>query len=140
MTSRKAVLHLQTPSQRDQEISNRREREQEIKSTTVNPVIRITKGIFQDDTLSPIWFCLVINPLSNLLSRTRIEYNLHTGRSNHTVSHQLYMNDLKLYTPSYEKLNDLIMLVEEFSNDIKMEFDKCKVINMKRGKYGTIGV
>jgi hypothetical protein len=28
--------------------------------------IKIEKGIFQGDTLSPLWFCLAVNPLSNL--------------------------------------------------------------------------
>jgi hypothetical protein len=29
--------------------------------------IKIEKGIFQGDALSPLWFCVAVNPLSNLL-------------------------------------------------------------------------
>ena len=33
------------------------------------PDVRIRKGIYQGDSLSPLWFCLALDPLSNKLNR-----------------------------------------------------------------------
>jgi len=105
----------------------------------VTQEIKINCGIFQGDSLSPLWFCLALNPLSRQLNRTGIGYTLKEGQVKHTVSHQLYMDDLKLYAPSHNKLKELIMLVEQFSKDIGMTFglDKCKIINIEKGKCKT---
>ncbi|KAI5724299.1 hypothetical protein M8J77_000842 [Diaphorina citri] len=88
---------------------------QEISNTTrsdetceVLSEIKIRRGIFQGDSLSPLWFCLALNPLSKLLRRTGMGYKLNTNEGSQIVSHQLYMDDLKLYAPSYETLNQLI--------------------------------
>ncbi|KAI5720807.1 hypothetical protein M8J77_011910 [Diaphorina citri] len=104
--------------------------------------IKIRRGIFQGDSLSPLWFCLALNPLSKLLRRTGMGYKLNTNEGSQIVSHQLYMDDLKLYAPSYETLNQLITCVDQFSVDIKMKFglDKCRVINLNKGKYDIRGV
>lgn len=47
------------------------------------------------------------------------------------------MDDLNLYAPSHERLKQLTNLVEQFSNDINLNFgpDKCNVINIYKGKY-----
>jgi len=37
------------------------------KSNIINP-IRITRGIFQGDSLIPLWFCLALNSLSAFLN------------------------------------------------------------------------
>ncbi|KAL1448488.1 hypothetical protein WDU94_005497 [Cyamophila willieti] len=101
--------------------------------------VHIRRGIFQGDSLSPLWFCLALNPLSKLLRRTDIGYSLKNGQEKHTISHQLYMDDLKLYASSHDKLKELVSLVEKFSSDISMSFglDKCKIIHIKEGKCVT---
>jgi len=38
--------------------------------------VRIKRGIFQGDTLSPLWFCLALNPLSRMLKNERDGYVL----------------------------------------------------------------
>ncbi|KAI5731448.1 hypothetical protein M8J77_010139 [Diaphorina citri] len=140
MNTWRTAIHLQIENQTEQ--NNKRPGKEQHITTNATPIIQITRGIFQGDSLSPIWFCLALNPLSKLLSRTGIGYNLNSGRNNHLISHQLYMDDLKLYAPSHGKLRELIVLVEQFSNDIGMKFglDKCKVINIKKGKYETSAV
>lgn len=47
------------------------------------------------------------------------------------------MDDLKLYARIHERLTQLTKLVDQFSNDVKMNFvlDKCKDINLNKGKY-----
>jgi hypothetical protein len=38
--------------------------------------IQIKRGIYQGDSLSPLWFCLAINPLTNLLNSTGYGFNI----------------------------------------------------------------
>lgn len=99
--------------------------------------IRIRRGIFQGDTFSPLWFCLALNPLSYMLNSTDKGYAIKTGGAeNSTLTHLLYMDDLKLFAQNEDKLRSLIAVTKEFSDDIQMSFgiDKCAYINVKRGK------
>ncbi|KAI5731919.1 hypothetical protein M8J77_018419 [Diaphorina citri] len=128
MNTGRTAIHLQIENQTEQnnkrlgkeqhittnqtEQNNKRLGKEQHITTNATPIIQITRGIFQGDSLSPIWFCLALNPLSKLLSRTGIGYNLNSGRNNHLISHQFYMDDLKLYAPSHGKLRELIVLVE----------------------------
>ena len=63
---------------------------------------------------------------------------MSAGRSNEdkSVNHLLFMDDLKLYANSEENLKNLLQIVEDFSNDINMEFgqDKCSKCVIKKGK------
>jgi hypothetical protein len=56
--------------------------------------IKIKCGIFQEDSLSPLPFCICLLPLTEQLN------NLNTGHEEHKtkikLSHLLYMDDLKL--------------------------------------------
>ncbi|XP_055527590.1 uncharacterized protein LOC129720177 [Wyeomyia smithii] len=98
--------------------------------------ISIRRGIFQGDTFSPLWFCLAMNPLSRALNRCSYGYQLKSGTTSTTVTHTFYMDDLKLFAETKEKLQLLLQLVSTFSNDICMEFgiDKCRLVNLHRGK------
>ncbi|CAH2106131.1 unnamed protein product [Euphydryas editha] len=104
--------------------------------------IRIQRGIFQGDALSPLWFCLALNPLSNILNTTELGYQLkYTESGNPTdktenINHLLYMDNIKLYAKTEEQLHQLAHLTENFTNDIKMEFglDKCKINSIKAGQ------
>jgi hypothetical protein len=98
--------------------------------------IDIKRGIFQGDSWSPQWFCLAMNPLSNLLNRTGLGYKLNKTQ---LLSHLFYMDDLKLYASDQKQLKSLLETTAIFSNDINMEFglDKCAILNVKRGKIET---
>ena len=65
------------------------------------PGVKIKRGIFQGDSLSPLLFCLTIDPLSKLLKKQNIGYNIGKIRGDdamkQVVSHLLFMDDLKLY-------------------------------------------
>ncbi|XP_044745135.1 uncharacterized protein LOC123306999 [Coccinella septempunctata] len=104
------------------------------------PEIRISTGIFQGDKLSTLWFCLAMNPLSRLLNDNRYGYIIDT-RSNTRITHQLYVDDLKLYATNEEQLRCLMRIVTSFTQTIKMEMglDKCAVIHVKRGKLTRRG-
>ena len=104
--------------------------------------VRIKRGIFQGDSLSPLLFCLAIDPLSKIIKREGIGYSLARGRvkktekKQETISHLLFMDDLKLYAENERQLQQLISTVKEVSDDIGMEFglDKCAKCTIRTGK------
>ena len=103
------------------------------------PDVKIQRGIFQGDSLSPLLFCLAIDPLSKILKNYDIGYDLskERGKKNKKkINHLLFMDDLKIYAESDEKLSQLIEAVREFSRDINMEFglDKCSKCTIRKGK------
>uniref|UniRef100_H3AR80 Reverse transcriptase domain-containing protein n=1 Tax=Latimeria chalumnae TaxID=7897 RepID=H3AR80_LATCH len=97
--------------------------------------IRIERGIFQGDSLSPLWFCLALNPLSKMLRNSGYGYSLGR-RPTVLVSHLFYMDDLKLYAKNSDQLQGMLELLSSFSKSIMMEIgvDKCTVLHAKRGK------
>jgi hypothetical protein len=104
-------------------------------------ILGIKRGIFQGDTFSPLWFCLAMNPLSRALNRCRYGYQLKHGERRTKITHTFYMDDLKLFAESVDKLHSLLRLVAVFSNDIRMEFgiDKCRLVNLLRGQIMNTG-
>lgn len=96
--------------------------------------IKINRGIFQGDSLSPLLFCIALTPLTHELNRSGCGYQVHG--SERKIGHLLYMDDLKLLGKSEEELRDEIKIVKTFSSDIKMEFglEKCARISIKKGK------
>ncbi|XP_045510128.1 uncharacterized protein LOC123705416 [Colias croceus] len=99
--------------------------------------IKIRRGIFQGDCLSPLWFCLALNPLSYLLERLGSGFQLRRGGLR--LNHLLYMDDLKLFAPNRSRLTELLKITCDFSSSIGMELgvDKCAVIHVERGKVTT---
>jgi hypothetical protein len=53
--------------------------------------MRYTK---ETDALSPLLFCVALDPLNNIIERTGIEYTLKFGQK---IYHLVYMDYLKLY-------------------------------------------
>ena len=107
------------------------------------PDVKINKGIFQGDSLSPLLFCLTIDPLSKLLNEKANKlkgYNLsQEGRKKqeeNSINHLLFMDDLKLFAENDESLRELLQIVEDYSKDIKMTFgvDKCAKCTLRKGK------
>ena len=63
----------------------------------MNDPIRIQRGIYQGDSLSPLWFFLALNPLSYLLNRTNYGFGIHSGNEEmQRLNYLLYMDDIKL--------------------------------------------
>jgi hypothetical protein len=96
--------------------------------------IKINRGIFQGNTLSPLLFCIALIPLTNELNRSKCGYQVYgTERK---INHSLYMDDLKLIGRSEEELSFEIKIIKTFSDDIKMKFGlkKCVRISSKNGK------
>ncbi|XP_045541510.1 uncharacterized protein LOC123723010 [Papilio machaon] len=91
----------------------------------------------QGDSLSPLWFCLALNPLSTLLNESRLGFQLRRGGA--VISHLLYMDDLKLFASKKTDLVELLKITEKFSSSIEMEFgvEKCAVMYVQRGRVAS---
>ena len=99
--------------------------------------IRIQRGIYQRNSLSPLWFCLALNPLSHLLNRTNYGFGTHSDNQEmQQLNHLLYMDDTKLYAATNNQLQELLRLTQTFSRDTKMVFGivKCKTLCIAKGK------
>ena len=96
--------------------------------------VKIKRGIFQGDALSPLLFVITLIPLTSVLKKTKHGYEFAKNREK--INHLLYMDDLKLYAKSEKELDSLIQTVRVFSKDIGMQFgiEKCSTLVMKRGK------
>jgi len=55
--------------------------------------IKIRRGLYQGDSLSSLWFCLALNPLSMLLNESNIGFNI---RNNKRVTY-LHYKPLVIY-------------------------------------------
>ena len=94
--------------------------------------IKIKRGIFKGDCLSPLLFCFTLIPLSNELNNTVYGYKIF----DRTINHLFYMGDLKLFAKNDQDLEGLLNTVKEFSNGIGMEFglNKCAKASFVREK------
>ena len=99
--------------------------------------ILIRRGIFQGDILSPLLFILAINPVSFLLDKSNLGYKIDQVR----YSHMLYMDDLKTFAGNVNDARLMANIVYDFTKSIGMKFglDKCKVLNVVRGKIKLCG-
>ncbi|KAJ3660258.1 hypothetical protein Zmor_004714 [Zophobas morio] len=100
--------------------------------------IMIRRGIFQGDSLSPLWFCLAINPLYDVLNSCNYEFNIRiNNQRENRISHLLYMDDIKIYASTQNQLTNLLNLTEQFSGDIGMSFgiEKCKTQAIRKGVF-----
>jgi len=97
----------------------------------------IKQGIFQGDSLSALCFFLAMNPLSTLLNREQMGYKINSNNNHIRLSHLFFMDDLKLFSSTREKLNHLLDTTTKFSNDIGMQFciEKCKLNAIRKGKW-----
>ncbi|XP_052756188.1 uncharacterized protein LOC128201893 [Galleria mellonella] len=98
--------------------------------------IPIRRGIFQGDALSPLWFCLALNPLSQILNESDAGLKISSDENETKLSHLMFMDDIKLYSNDIQTLHKLADLTQTFSNDIYMQFgvDKCKSLTISNGK------
>ena len=96
--------------------------------------VRIQRGIFQRDSLSPLLFVAAWIPLTIILRQTQLRYQI--SKNTAKISHLLYMADLKLYGKSTAELESLLNAVRIFSNDISMEcgLDKYATLAIIKGK------
>jgi hypothetical protein len=94
--------------------------------------MQIQRGIFQEDTLSPLLFCITLITLTHKLKRADYGYQVHgTERQ---MSNILYMDDLKLLGSNEDDLENKIKTVKAISKDINtnLGLEKCARICLKK--------
>lgn len=85
--------------------------------------IPIKTGIFQADSFSHLWFCLALNPLSNILNNLNKGYIVHRNQNtSYRLSHLLYVDDIRIYGSTAKELKEALTMIEIFSNDVRMKF------------------
>ena len=94
--------------------------------------VKIKKGIFQGDSLSPLLFIISLIPLTMTHRAMNKGYKLDDIK----VNHLLYMGDLKIYACSDKEMESLVNMIRIFSEDISMEFgfEKCAKVSSNKGK------
>ena len=71
--------------------------------------------VFFMASLSPLLFVMCLVPLSIVLRKAKVGYEL--GKKKGKANHLLFMNDLKLYDKTEKELNLLLHTVRIFSKD-----------------------
>ena len=92
-------------------------------------------GLFQGDSLSPLLFCLAILLLSHAL-RKLDGYRIRCSTVKTSITHMLYMDDLKLYAESSAALTKALSVVDRVGSAVgmKLGLTKCGVAHMQKGK------
>jgi hypothetical protein len=79
--------------------------------------LSIKRDIFQGDSLSPLCFCIALNTLSRMLRSSGYGYILKENLDLQ-ISHQFYMDALKLYAKNPDQLTSMLEIVQGFSGTI----------------------
>ena len=102
--------------------------------TIICDIIKFLKGVFQGDSLSVLLFVLTVNPLSFMLKKLK-GYSYGTDR-NSNITHNFFIDDLKLYTSNINILKKQLDLVTTFFKDTRKTFgeDECVYQQVENGK------
>jgi hypothetical protein len=92
------------------------------------------RNILEGLSLSPLFFCVTLIPLTHELKRADFGYQVHGAERK--ISHLLYMGALKLLSRSEEHLENKIKIVKAIKKDINTNFglEKCAKICLKKRK------
>ena len=82
-------------------------------------IVKVIRGNFQGNAISPLQFIIGLIHLSLLLRGAHTGYRL--SKDGPSVNHRLYMNDLKLFRRLESEL-DTLLNITKLSDDINMEF------------------
>ena len=105
-------------------------------ANAVRTELTYCRGVFQGDSLSPLLYCLSIAPISHALRKTRGYRLLYVD---HPVTHQYFMDVLKVYAKSSNALDASLRVVDRVSCAVGMELGlrKCAVAHVQQGWYAS---
>ena len=104
--------------------------------TTSSRMINIAKGFLQGDSFSPVGFCLSEVPVSMLIEESN-GYKLgQKGDERVKRTHSLFVDDLKIYQESHQKLEIVNEMIVKASMDTGACYGvkKCAEVVFKKGK------
>jgi len=83
--------------------------------------------------MSPLLLCLALMPLTNMLNQQGAGYKVKLKKK---VSLLFCMDDLKSFSRDETKLQQELIILKTFGDDIKMEFGlvKCATAIFKHGR------
>ena len=96
-------------------------------SNTELRAMKINRGIFQGDSLSPLLFVVSLRSLTLILRKMKQGYSFGKGKSN--LNHILFMDDLMLYCGNKPDIDSLIQTVYTVTDDIGMIIDKFTIVH-----------
>ena len=67
--------------------------------------VKIQRGIFQGDALSPLLFMIAMMPLNHILRKCTAGYK---PKSQENINHLMYMDDIKRFAKNEKELETLI--------------------------------
>ncbi|XP_066901997.1 uncharacterized protein [Halyomorpha halys] len=75
-------------------------------------------------------------PIKSDTAEEQVDYKLNTKDEATTVSHNWYMDDLKLYAKNKQQLQSMSEIVSSYTKDISMSFglDKCALLHVNKGR------
>ena len=79
--------------------------------------VKIQRGIFQEDALSPLLFVTVMMQLNHTLRKCTGGYKLH--KLQEKINHLMYMNDIELFAKNERELETLIYVVKIYGEGIE---------------------
>ena len=82
-------------------------------------VVKIHKGIFQGDVLSPLLDWIAKMPLNHVLRKCTGGYKF--TKSQEKINHQMNMDDIEQFVKKEKELETLIQTIRIYSQDIGME-------------------
>ena len=96
--------------------------------------VKIQRGIFQGESLSPLLFVIAMMLLNYILRKYAAGYKL--SKSQEKINHLMYMDGIKLFAKNEKEMETLKQTVRIYSQAIGMEFgiEKCPMLAMKSGK------
>ena len=78
--------------------------------------LKIQRGNFRSDTLSPLLFVIAKIPLNHKLRKCTGGYKL--TKLHDKINHQMYMDDIKLFVKNEKELERVIQALRIYSQDI----------------------
>lgn len=92
--------------------------------------LRVKSGVLQGDSFSPLMFCFAMAPISHAINKLMLGYTSSAGgrsaSSKFSLTHQFYMDDLKIYSDSAPNLEKVLSKVDSVSRSISMRVNAAK--------------